>query len=343
MVFILWFADAILFKATNILIDAVIVQNIHDEFKFSDVHLQDVLHLEEGPRLDFTADAILNNRFNNNYTLDGFLQQDANLLPFTIDANAQIMPSKNYSVDAFLQKTDTTTSLVDAVIVDRFLDEPIVDAVVVRRPLNTFLIDPITIGTLENTPLVDAQLQVNDRETTFLVDGVPEIIPEVRPRVDAYIQDTFEVAYLVDGRVILRPNNDFTIDASVQKDGFKPFNVDAFLLDVFDLVASVDAILELPQGDIDVCTIHFCTPTQPAVFFGVDAVIIEPVAFQWTIDAHIEDLFATSFGLDALLVTQFDHVFTLDASLILPSQFNACPSLTRQTLNCTSVIRRRGT
>ena len=344
MVFTLWFADAILFKGTDFAVDAIIIQNIHDEFKFSDVHLQDVLHLEEGPRLDWTNDAILNNRFNNDSLVDAYLRQLDIELQFTVDANAQIMPSQNYSVDAFLQKEFSIAITVDAILIFRQTDASDVDARLVRRPLNTFTIDPITIGTLENEPLVDAFLSVENIETTFLVDSVPEVIPEIRPRVDAYLQETFEDASLVDGRVILRPNNNFTIDASVQKDGFKPFNIDAFLLDTIDNVITVDAILELPQGDIDICTIHFCTPTQPAVFWTIDTIIILPVPFGFTVDAHIESGAGTnSFTLDANLAKRFVHTFTLDASIVKLSQFNACPSIGSDNLNCVSIIWRRGT
>jgi hypothetical protein len=254
------------------------------------------------------------------------------------------MPSQNYSVDALIEDVFEDTFDTDAILIVRKTQDDDVDAVVVRRLLETFTIDPITIGTLENEPLVDGLLSEEDKETTFLIDGVPQLVPESRPRVDAFLQDTFDLDYLVDARVILQPNQNFTLDASLQKAGFQPFNVDAFLLDVFGQLTQVDAILELPQGDIDVCTIHFCTPTQPVLFYSVDAIVIESTPFEFTVDAHIEKVgFFHNFSLDALLVTGRETTFTLDASLILPSQFNACPSITRQSLNCVSVIRRRGT
>ncbi|TFG99262.1 MAG: hypothetical protein E4H14_20360 [Candidatus Thorarchaeota archaeon] len=344
MVFTLWFVDAILFKGTDFTADAIIIQNIHDEFKFSDVHLQDVLHLEEGPRLDWTNDAQLILRPNFVYTVDAFVQQQNNDSQFTVDANAQIMPSQNYTVDAFLQKEFDTSITTDAIVVDRETDDSLIDASLVRRLDNTFTIDPITIGTLESEPIIDAFLSVENIETTFLVDSIPEIIPEVRPRVDALLRETFTDAIIVDAVVILRPTPATKVDAILQKPGFQPFNVDAFLLDAFGEFTQVDAQLVLPNGNIDICTVHLCTPTQPVVFYTVDAIVIEPVAFTWTVDAHIESGAGTdNFTLDALLSTIFGTTFTLDVNLIVLSQFNACPSIGRDNLNCVSVIRRRGT
>lgn len=344
MALTLWFADAILFKGVEFTIDANVVQNIHDEFKFSDVHLQDVLHLEEGPRLDFTVDANAILRPTFDYTLDALLEEQDKLETFSIDANAQIMPSQNYEIDAYLQKGFSTTFDLDAVLIVRNDDDSILDARLVRRPSETFTIDPITIGTLETEPIIDGLISFENIPTSFLVDGIPQFVPEARSRVDAYLQETFELATLVDARVILQPDLNFTIDASIQKDGFKPFNVDAFLLDTFGSLPTVDAQVVLSSGNIDVCTVHLCTPTQPVEFFTADAIVIESTPFEWTIDAHIEKPgFSTSFTLDANLAKRFIDEFTLDASLVILSQFNACPSITRQSLNCVSVIRRRGT
>lgn len=345
MALLLFFTDAILtpfFDVSESLVDAILRQVIHNEFKFSDVHLQDVLHLEEGPRLDFTVDGQTILRPDNDFDVDAFLNSLDNEFDFDVDANIQIMPSENFEADALLQETFTDDFDVDAILVNREVDEYDLDAVVVRRPLNEFLVDPITIGELDLDFTVNAHVAVVDIEHDFLVDGIPELVPRTRPIVDAYILDTFVDESLVDARLILRPNNDFSVDANLQKDGFLPFNVDAFLLDVFGLFTFVDAQLVLPTGDIDVCTVHFCTPEQPALFFTVDAIIVQPTPFEFSVDAHIEDIQGLNFQVDAFLAQRFVDEFTVDASIIKPSQFNACPSLIRESLNCISVIRRRG-
>ncbi len=345
MALLLFFADAIILPFSDVDefdVDAIIVQNIHDEFKFSDVHLQDVLHLEEGPRLDFTVDAQTFLQPIDESLVDAFLKALDTDFDWTADANIQIMPSENFEADALLQETFTDEFDTDAIIVERVPFDYDLDAVVVRRLLNEFLVDPITIGELDLDFTVNAHIAVIDIEHEFEVDGIPEFVPRTRPIVDAYIQDTFDDESLVDARIVLRPLNESAVDANLQKDGFHPFNVDAYLLDVFGLFTFVDAILELPQGDIDICTVHFCTPLQPAEFFTADAIIIESTPFEFTVDAHIEDIQGLNFQVDALLTNVVEHKFTVDANLIKPSQFNACPSLIRDSLNCVSIVRRRG-
>ncbi len=343
MVFTLFFVDAVLTKGTSFDIDAIIIQNIHDEFKFSDVHLQDVLHLEEGPRLDFTADALTILRPEFDFDVDAFLKSIDNEFDFDVDANVQIMPSENFEADALLQEEFSTSFEADAILIERKTFDYELDSVLVRRLQLDFPVDGITLGSLDNEFEVDAQLIVLDRETDFEADGNIQLVPRTRPIVDAYILDTFDDDSLVDGRVILRPNNDFEVDGNLQKPGFQPFNVDAFVLDSFGLFTMVDAVLVLPTGDIDICTIHFCTPTQPVEFFTVDAILPTRIEHTFNLDAFLrEDIVGHNFQVDALLSNRFEHEFTVDANIIKPSQFNACPSLMRETLNCVSVIRRRG-
>lgn len=343
MALLLWSVDTILFKGLNFTVDAVIIQNIHDEFKFSDVHLQDVLHLEEGPRLDFTADALLLRRPTPPTFIDAFLQEDDKEFDFTVDANAQIMPSQNYEVDAFIEQETDNDFSVDAVVVDRLNLLWDVDSIFSSRLLLEFTVDPITLGTLEQEYLLDSLLQEDDKTFDFIVDG---IVDRRAPyRVDAFIRALDqELDFTVDSIIIVRKTFAFTIDADLQKPGFEPFNIDAFVELEKETDFSIDGqIIEL-TGEIDVCTVHFCTPTQPALFFTLDAVTVSKVDLQWNLDAHIEAQgFFDNFQVDGLLSQRHLSDFTVDASLVVLSQLNACPSLTRQSLNCVSIIRRRGT
>ncbi len=344
MALTLYFVDAIVFKATNFDVDAVLVQNVFNNFKFSDVHLQDVLHLEEGPRLDFTVDAHTISRPDNNYDVDGLLQEDGKTLDFSVDANAQIMPSENYSVDAFLQQETDLDFTADAIIVDRnslFWDA---DTIISSRLPLEFTIDPITIGSLDREFDVDSYLQELDKITDFTIDSILDI--RIAMRVDGFvIALNQEVTPAVDAILILRKDLDFQVDGTLQKDGFLPFNLDSFILKETDDDSLVDAQVVDAVGDIDVCTVHFCTPKQPAVFFTVDAITPNSVLFQWNVDANIEGQGTgiLPFTVDAFVTLGIPLDFTVDANLVRLSQFNACPSLIRQTLNCVSLIRRRGT
>jgi len=343
MALTLWFVDAILFKATNFAVDAITVQSIHDEFKFSDVHLQDVLHLDPGPFTEFLVDAQAILRPDNNFLLDGLLNKTDKEFAFQVDANAQIMPSQNYSVDAFIEQETDLGFAVDGIVVSRPNLFWIADTIISSRLLNQFTIDPITLGTLDLEYEIDSFLQELNKETTFTCDSSAD--RRTVPIVDAFIIAlNQEVGIAVDAIVINRKLLTFQVDASVQKDGFKPFNIDAFILKETDDDSTVDAQVVTAIGEIDICTVHFCTSTQPALFFTLDAITPFTFTHEFNLDSHLEAQGTfVNYSVDALLTFQRDHNFTLDVFIIKPSQFNACPSIIRQSLNCQSVIRRRGT
>lgn len=342
MVITLWFADAILFKGTMFTVDTIIIQNIHDEFKFSDVHLQDVLHLEEGPRLDFTVDAILKPPpIDEDFIVDAQVLQTTDL-NFQVDANAQIMPSQNYEVDALIKLETDNDFTVDAVIVDRPSLFYTLDSILSSRLVTEFTVDPITLGTLDREFDVDSFLQELNKTFGFTCDAIID-------RRAPFLIDSFLLAegqtfgYTVDAVVVARLPLAYTVDASLQKDGFRPFNVDA-IVKAFDqeLDYTADAQVVELVGDIDVCTVHFCTDTQPVVFFTVDALMPKRKETEFTVDANIDVATQLNYTVDAFLTKPILFGWTVDANLSIFAQTNACPSQIRESLNCVSIIRRRG-